>query len=482
MKFAVACLEIPYVQTHDYNKHVEIVRNYDTLVQMLDNILEILPPLLEVDFETTGLKPFRPGHKIVSISLCCDKNHAISFPFDYQHFWDSRQFVQIKKRVRRILTHPKILKMAHNIKFEQVWANEILGVDIHPWGWDSLIAAHILDNRAAYTGLKFQTYLNFGVYPYDGPVKKYISGHPFNKMEECPLEDLLHYGGLDSLFGFMLEEPQKQQFIDRGRGLKDAYDFFQRGTLAMGRLEMRGICTDEDYYETQSNKDGTGELDRKIIEALKVTKFGDEAKLFKEKTGREIDLESSKDLGILLYDLLEYPPVLTDKGNRSVDEKALHKINLPFTDNLLKLRKLIRVSGTYLARFKRMSYQGVMHPFFDLHIPVTYRSSSDFHNVPKRDDYSKKVTRKGIKPRPGRGLLSSDFSGIEVGISACYNKDKNLIKYITDDSTDMHRDSAADIWMLPVKEVNDKIRYTGKNGWVFPQFYNDYYVNCANKL
>jgi len=135
-----------------------------------------------------------------------------------------------------------------------------------------------------------------------------------------------------------------------------------------------------------------------------------------------------------------------------------------------------------MAQFKRFSFQGKMHPSFGLNIPVTYRPSSsepNFTNIPKRDDYSKEACRKGIKPRKGRGLLSSDFSGIEVAISACYNKDKNLIKYITDEKTDMHRDSAADIWILPTEEVTEKIRYSGKNGWVFPQFYNDYYGNCA---
>jgi len=443
------------------------------------------PPLLEVDFETTGLKPFRPGHKILSISMCTGKSHAISFPYSYRDFWDFNQFVQVKQRVRKILTHPKILKMAHNIKFEHIWAHELLGVDIEPWGWDSLIAAHVLDNRRGWSGLKFQTYLNFGVYPYDGPVKKYIRGFPFNKMEECPINDLLHYGGLDSLFGFMLERPQHKQFEDRGQKLLGAYDFFHKGTLAMGRIELRGICTDEEYYETQTNTAGTGEIDTKIVELLKLTKFGEEAKQFKKKTNKELDLESHKDLSVLLYDILNYPPILTDKGNRSVDEKALQKIKLPFTENLVKMRKLLKLTGTYMAQFKRFSFNGKMNPSFDLSIPVTYRSSSsdpNFHNIPKHDKFSKKACRKGIIPRKGRGLLSSDFSGIEVAISACYNKDKNLIKYITDENTDMHRDSAADIWILPIQEITRDIRFSGKSGWVFPQFYNSYYVNCARDL
>ena len=485
MKFAVDCLSKPPVKPRSYNDHITPITNYDELIQVLDNILALKPEKLEVDFETTGLKPFKHGHKIVSISMCTDKSHAISFPYQYRDFWDRKQFVRIKQKVRKILVHEEIFKMAHNIKFEQVWAHELLGIDIEPWSWCSQTAAHILDNRRGFSGLKFQAYVNFGVYPYGAQVDRYIRGFPFNKMEECPLEDLLHYGGLDSLFGFMLEDAQFKQFEERGQKLLDAYEFFHDGTLAMGRLEINGICTDDEYYETQSNKQGTGEIDRKIIEGLKVTKFGEDAKLFKEREGREIDIESPKDLGILLYDVLKYPPVLTDKGNRSVDEKALKKINSLFCQNLLKLRKLIKLRSTYMAQFKRFSFNGKIHPSFGLNIPVTFRSQSDtpnLQNIPKHDKFSKKACRRGIIPRIGGGLLSSDFSGIEVGISACYNKDKNLIKYVTDEGTDMHRDTAMDIWMLPKSEITQDIRFSGKSGWVFPQFYNSYYVNCAIDL
>jgi DNA polymerase-1 len=234
-----------------------------------------------------------------------------------------------------------------------------------------------------------------------------------------------------------------------------------------------------------SNKEGTGELDKKIDKLYETLQFGKDAERFKELRGKQLDLESSKDLGILLYDILEYPPILTDKGNRSVDEKALNKINLYFVKDLLKFRKLLKVRGTYLAQFKRFSYNGKMNPSYDLTIPKSYRGSSsdpNFQNIPKRDEYSKMVCRKGIIPRAGHGLLSSDFSGIEVAIAACYNKDPELLKYITDERTDMHRDAAADVWKLPHEEVTKEIRYSGKNGWVFPQFYGSYYGNCAPDL
>jgi DNA polymerase-1 len=126
-----------------------------------------------------------------------------------------------------------------------------------------------------------------------------------------------------------------------------------------------------------------------------------------------------------------------------------------------------------------------MHPFYNLNVAISHRSSSDspnFQNIPKRDADAQKSTRQAIKPSPGFKLLDWDFSGIEVCMAACVSKDISLIKYVTTPGTDMHRDSAADIWMLPPEEVEFWIRFYAKNQWVFPEFYGSWYKECAKNL
>ena len=106
----------------------------------------------------------------------------------------------------------------------------------------------------------------------------------------------------------------------------------------------------------------------------------------------------------------------------------------------------------------------------------------NFQNIPKRDELSKYITRSGLKPSPGNRLLELDFSGAEVITSAAYNKDPNLINYLIDDKTDMHRDNAADIWKTTPDNVSKKVRFFAKNCWTFPQFYGDYFGSCAKAL
>jgi hypothetical protein len=76
--------------------------------------------------------------------------------------------------------------------------------------------------------------------------------------------------------------------------------------------------------------------------------------------------------------------------------------------------------------------------------------------------------------------------GAGVVIKNCYHKDPVMLKYLNDPSSDMHSDMAQEIFILPrlnqsLKKLDggDTLRQSAKNGFVFPQFYGDYFVACA---
>jgi len=105
----------------------------------------------------------------------------------------------------------------------------------------------------------------------------------------------------------------------------------------------------------------------------------------------------------------------------------------------------------------------------------------NFQNMPIRDEEQARCIRSGIIPRHKGWMLGEfDFSGLEVRVGACYHKDPVWISDVLEG--DMHRDSAMDCYCLPLEEMEKRIRYCGKNKFVFPQCYGDYYVNCAKAL
>lgn len=129
-------------------------------------INDLSPVLSSFDYETTGIKPHAKGHRIVCTSICDREDRAWVFPTPTgKEGW---------LPFRRWLYNKNVPKMAHNLKFENTWSKEILKVDVRGWEWDSMLAAHVLDNRPGITGLKIQTYINFGIRDYSVDVDQYL--------------------------------------------------------------------------------------------------------------------------------------------------------------------------------------------------------------------------------------------------------------------------------------------------------------------
>lgn len=261
-----------------------------------------------------------------------------------------------------------------------------------------------------------------------------------------------------------------------------AYKLFHEGTLALAEAEQQGMRIDMDYCEKKSTH-----LTRKINrleKKLKETKF---YRHWEHATRGKADLNSNYQLSNFLYNIKKINPAKTTvTGKGATDEEALSQLGIPELNDLLQIRRLKKIRDTYLKAFVREQVDGYIHPSFNLHTVRTFRSSSDrpnFQNIPKRDKEAFQICRKAIYPRPGHQLMEVDFSSLEVMIAYCYHKDPTMYKYLTKPGSDMHGDMAEQIFMLDKLDrsqpEHNVLRAAAKNGFVFPQFYGDYYKNNA---
>lgn len=489
LKRAIATLKLPFIKQKNYEKYVKVLTDFKRVESLLNSVIRIKPKIT-FDYEATGLKPYRAGMKIVSIGLAVSSTKAFAFPFNYKTFWTKKELKIIQNLWKKILSDPEIKKTAHNLPFEHIWSKVRGGGVVKGWYWDTLLAQHIIDNRSKANGLKFQTFVRYGVRPYDAHIESFLKSDKshFNKIEKAPFKELLVYNGLDCIFTNMLKNDQ-QHFLSKMKKMTRAYGFFFKGQSTMSNIHSNGICMDMDYYLEARTL-----LQEKIDSNKKYLTSGREAKAFYKKYGRDIKVTSNHDLGKLFYDVLGKPPVYTEKGGYKTDKSTIEGLNLPFVDKLLDMKKYEKARGTYLAQFAREVYKGKMNPFFGLIIPKTYRSSSsmpNFQNLPARDDEIMKLIRRCIIPSRGHLLCEADFSGAEVITSVCYHKDKNFYNYLVDPSTDMHRDNASDLLMLPEgmlinpnyspleNKLAKMIRFFAKNNWTFAQFYGDWFGSCG---
>jgi len=265
----------------------------------------------------------------------------------------------------------------------------------------------------------------------------------------------------------------------------DAYRLMHDGVLALARAERAGIRCDVNYIESTKIR-----LTRKIERLEKQLESSDFYKQWERSIRGKMNLYSDTQLRDFLYTTKKLTPIKTTvTGKGSTDEEALIGLGIPELNSLLQIRKLKKNRDTYLDGFLREQINGYIHPFFNLNLVVSYRSSSDhpnFQNIPIRDEESKQLVRKALFPRPGHQLLEMDYSGLEFNINACYSKDPVMVQYCNDPTSDIHADIAKQVFLLKGfdKSIPDHkvLRSAAKNGFVFPQLYGDYYKNCATNL
>lgn len=267
----------------------------------------------------------------------------------------------------------------------------------------------------------------------------------------------------------------------------DGYRLFHEGAIALSEVEANGVRVDLKYLDRAK-----GECKEKIAQCRTALLEDDVYRKWKKRFGAKTNLGSREQLGTVVFDVLGTPckerTKPTDRypeGRPVTDDAALRNLSIPFVKMYLEAERWKKALNTYLRNIERETCDGYMHPFFNLHTTDTFRSSSDhpnFQNFPVRRPEIAKLIRSAFIPRPGRQLVEFDFKGVEVSVAACYNKDPQLIKYVTDPTTDMHGDMGQQCYIVSKDQMTKLIRYAAKNRFTFPEFYCNWYKAVAKDL
>lgn len=504
MRYAVSCLQKDgRPQDHKYNiNNVKVLLRIDDVISEMRDILQ-QKPRTNLDYECSTLKPYRRGTIIHTASIYnAAKGYSIAFPIafprrrqsppyiegQYEMFWSPEEYQIVRQLMVAYLSDPEIKKSIHNAKFETNWTEVFFGCPLEGVDWCSQVNQHILDCRQSFTALKYQAFARWGVEGYEEEMRSYLDedakGNDWNRLHMMPLDKLCLYNGRDTLLGHSLYLEQFKEFRLHTKhpveDLNQCRVFFEKGWKALAKAERHGMGSDDKYYAetTLTLTDRLKQLEKSIRDSPESLKY-------RQVMKKELNPRASGAVAKALTLQGIKVEKVTTSGDESADKAILQKIDLQFCRDILEYRKVYKVLSTYISGFLEESTDGVLHPFFNLHIARTGRSSCNnpnIQNIPVRDKESKAIVRKGIVPRKGRKILEVDFSGLEVHIAGCYTRDPTLVAYLHDKTTDMHRDEGVFLFKLASWQISKDIRFYIKNCWVFPQFYGSYWKNCAKNL
>ena len=186
-----------------------------------------------------------------------------------------------------------------------------------------------------------------------------------------------------------------------------------------------------------------------------------------ELCGEEFNINSTKQLGEILFEKLKLPVIKKTKSGYSTDVDVLEKLRdeHPVIEKLLEYRQLSKLNSTYVEGMKPYINPKTkrIHSFFHQTITATGRISStepNLQNIPTRFELGKRL-RKVFKPAEGCLYIDADYSQIELRVLAHISNDEHMVQAFIN-GEDIHKQAASKVFNTPIDEVTKEQRSNAK--------------------
>lgn len=320
------------------------------------------------------------------------------------------------------------------------------GVDVSK-NWESYESA-----RKQYLDVTVAAYLLNpikGEYPFDDIAKDYLGMMVPTEKElqedECKLACYKAYVAWKAKA--VLLESLQEQGMD-----KLFFDVEMPLVFVLYDMEKEGICIDAKALKEYGNQ-----LEGSIVNL---------EKRIHEQAGEEFNINSPKQLGVILFEKMGLPNGKKTKTGYSTSADVLEGLagEYPVVADILEYRQLTKLKSTYadgLANF--IDENGKIHTNFNQTITATGRLSStepNLQNIPIRIELGRLI-RKVFHPETGNVFVDSDYSQIELRILAHMSGDEKLIEAYNS-GQDIHSTTASQVFNVPLEEVTPELRRNAK--------------------
>ncbi|MCP4118999.1 MAG: DNA polymerase I [Desulfobacteraceae bacterium] len=435
-------------------KQAPVEKDY-VLVTEMDKLKALVKDLekagtFSIDTETTSKHPMRAG--LVGISVAYKEHQAFYIPVGHTSCPDQPDLDEVLEAMRPLLENPEIKKVGQNIKYDYIVLARH-GVEMQGLRFDTMIASHLLNpaQRGHSLDKIAMDLLDHKTIKYEDVTGKGKAQIGFEAVE---MNKALDYAAEDADITFLCYTILEKRLGEAGL-LSLMNDVEMPLVRVLATMEMNGIKVDTDELIALSK-----EFDQELT-----TLEADIHAL----AGEEFNINSSKQLGVILFEKLLLPvkKKTKKKTGYSTDVEVLTQLaelhELP--EKVLRYRSVGKLKSTYSDALQELvnPATGRIHTSFNQAITATGRlSSSDpnLQNIPIRTEEGKKI-REAFIPREGHTLIAADYSQIELRLLAHLADDEILIEAFNNDE-DIHTRTAEEVFQALPGFITPDLRRQAK--------------------
>ena len=405
--------------------------------------------IFALDLETTSLRPVQA--RAVGVSFSCNTGEACYIPLAHSYLGvpDQLGVDWVFDKLKPILEDPEIKKVGQNIKYDFiVLKNE--GVQLQGIAFDTMLASYLLNpsSRAHNMDALALEYLGHTTIKYKDVVGTASKEIGFDQVQ---IDRATEYAAEDADITWRLYE--KLSGLLKGDDLK----IFEKLELplleVLGDMELQGMALDKPHLQKLSQR----------IHLL----LTEQEKEIYELAGEQFNINSPKQLSVILFEKLELPVIKKTKTGYSTDVSVLEELSAEheLPEVILLYRQLAKLKSTYVDALQEEIFGKTVrvHTSFNQSVAATGRLSSsnpNLQNIPIRTEMGREI-RKSFIAEENNKILSADYSQVELRVLAHMSEDDSLIDAFIN-GEDIHTRTAVEIFGTTAERLDAQARRMAK--------------------
>lgn len=419
-----------------------IKEEIDLKIEHLDNVEDFIKKAEEnkkVIIDVIGKEGNILDKRVLYVFLSLDGNEI--------YYVNEDELPQIKT----LLSNPEIKKHGYDLKEDYILLKPY-EIELNYMDFDITIAEYLIDSKSSTSyecSAIAMKYLTRKIKSKEDLLGK---GAKAKKFDEIEFDELSAYIGdiLNTVNGVYpkMEENLKETEMD---GL--FYHVEMPLVEVLGSMEYIGMKVDKDQLNELKEKFTTiiNELENEIFELA----------------GEPFNINSPKQLGVVLFEKLGLPVIKKTKTGYSTNAEVLEKLRdkHEIIDKITEYRQIVKLNSTYVEGLLKIinPKTGRIHSSFNQTITTTGRISStepNMQNIPVKTEMGRDI-RKVFVADDNCKLVDADYSQVELRVLAHMSGDENMIDAFKH-GEDIHSKTASQIFDVDIKDVTSKQRIEAK--------------------